>query len=93
MLDRKGIRKVMKKLENDRDPGEIEHIPEGRKEERYSYFLNGEMKFTFGLTRSSKAKSKRLHYVPTQMHLSTPEYSKLHDCTWYKKDLNKKLNE
>ncbi|MHA2054391.1 MAG: hypothetical protein ACW99F_12410 [Candidatus Hodarchaeales archaeon] len=63
----------------------------GRKENRYSYLFNGKMEFTFGITRSSKAGSKKFRYVPRQMGLNNSEYKLLHDCPWNKKDYNNKL--
>ena len=93
MLDLKGLKKVVKKLNKDEAPGEIIFDEEGRKEIRVSYLLNEEMRFTFGLTRSSRAKSKRFSYIPRQMGLKTGEYRKLHDYPWTKKDFNRKLLE
>ena len=93
MLSFNGVNTVMEKLKKDKSPGEIKHIPAGRRETRYTYILNQKMAFTFGLTRSSKSKSKKFYYVPQQMGITNGEYRKLHDCPWQKKDLNKKLTE
>ena len=93
MLDLKGIKTVIDKLIKDKELGEIEYEPKGRNEIRYSYYLNERMAFTFGLTRSSKAKSIKYHYVPRQMGVTNGEYRKLYECPWGKKDLNKKLIE
>jgi hypothetical protein len=93
MYDLKGIAKVMKKLKKGGGPGEIKYEPGGRKEIRYSYYLHGEMAFTFGLTRSSTAKSKKYYYLPENMGITNGEYRKLHDCPWKKIDLNQKLIE
>lgn len=90
MLDLKGIMKSIEKLEDQKEPGKIE-IEEGRKHTRYTYILEGTVAFSFGLTRSSKAKSKTFYYVPQDMGLTMPEYRKLHDCPWTKKNLNEKL--
>jgi hypothetical protein len=93
MYDLKGIEAVMGKLKRKEVPGELIHIPEGRAEIRYEYNLGGEMVFTFGLTRSSKAKSKRFPYVHRQMKISGSEYAKLYECPWKKKDYNNRLVE
>ena len=93
MLDLKGVETTMEKLRKGEGPGEVEHIPEGRGEIRYAYYLKQKMAFTFGLTRSSRAKSKKYYYVPRQMGITNGEYRKLYECPWRKKDLNKKLIE
>ena len=93
MLDLKGIKKSLKKLKRKNEPGDLKIEEAGRPETRYSYYLDGQMVFTFGLTRSSKAKSKRFRYVPQQMGLTTQEYKNLHDCPWNKRDFNKKIYE
>jgi len=93
MLDLKGIQKVITKLKKGETPGEVKYDTEGRSEIRVSYFLKNKMAFTFGLTRSSKAKSKNYYYIPRQMGISNREYKKLHDCPWDKADYNKKLIE
>lgn len=92
MLDLKGIAKSIGKLQDNEEPGEIE-IEERTKHTRYSYILEGTMVFSFGLTRSSKAKSMKFHYVPTNMGINRSEYQKLHDCPWSKKDFNRKARE
>ena len=91
MLDLKGIEKSLSKLKSNKEPGLLRREPSGRAEIRYSYVLNEEMVFTFGLTRSSKARSKKYHYVPHQMGLINKEYRMLHDCPWSKADYNNKL--
>lgn len=91
MFDLKGINKVITKLENAEEPGTITYKEAGQKEIRCSYELNGKMAFTFGLTRSSKAKSKNFRYVPRQMGITNKKYRKLHDCPWKKQDYNKEL--
>ncbi|MEW6665149.1 MAG: hypothetical protein AB1512_08005 [Thermodesulfobacteriota bacterium] len=93
MLDLRGIERVMEKLRDKNAPGELEYSPEGRSEIRYSYYLNGKMMFTFGLTRGSKAKSKSYYYVPRQMKVNNRGYKDLHDCPWKKFDYNKHLIE
>lgn len=93
MLDLKGIHRSLEKLKLRNAPGDLKHVSTGRSEIRYSYFLNEKMVFTFGITRSSKAKSKKFHYVPRQMGLTRQEFKKLHDCPWNKIDYNKKLSE
>ncbi len=94
MFDLKGINRVIKKLKkNDNESGKLKYDDASRDEIRYSYELNGKMAFTFGLTRSSKAKSKKFYYVSTQMGITNKEYRKLYDCPWMKKDYNKKLIE
>ncbi len=91
MLDLKGIQTSMKKLGDSNVPGEMEHITGERKEIRYTYFFNQKMAFTFGITRSSKVKAKKFHYVPRQMHLTKHEYQELYECPMSKNDYNKKL--
>jgi len=93
VLDLKGVEATMQKLKKGDGPGELQYIPEGRDEKRYAYFLNHKMAFTFGLTRSSSAKSKKYYYIPQQMGITKAEYRKLYECPWTKKDLNKKLIE
>jgi len=93
VLDLKGIESTMEKLRRENGPGEIEYISKGRDELRYAYYLNEKMAFTFGLTRSSKKKSKMFYYVPRQMGITNGEYRKLHECPWKKRDLNQKLIE
>jgi len=93
MLDLKGIEATMKKLKKENGPGEVEYTSKGRDEIRYTYYLNEKMAFTFGLTRSSKKKSKIFYYIPQQMGITNGEYRKLHECPWKKRDLNKKLIE
>lgn len=90
-LDLDGIEKVIVKLENDDALGSIERVQAGRAEIRYSYFLKDKMAFTFGLTRSSKAKEKTYYYVPRQMHITNKQYKGLHDCPWSKADYNAHL--
>jgi hypothetical protein len=92
MLDIKGVEKVMDKLKGKDDPGEFEKTEKGRAEIRYSYYLQGKMVFTFGLTRGSSAKSKKFYYVPRQMLISREEYENLHNCPWSKKDYNNKIS-
>ena len=91
MLDLKGIKKVIAKLRKTEEPGALTYEDAGRKEIRCSYELNGKMAFTFGLTRSSKAKSKRYHYIPRQLGITNKNYRKLHDCPWKKIHYNKEL--
>lgn len=91
MLDLKGIKKTLEKLDEKSEPGEIRYEEEGRKEQRYSYLLNNIMIFTFGITRGSSVKSKRFSYVPRQMHLTQPEYRIFHDYTMSKEEYNRKL--
>lgn len=93
MFDLGGIAKVIKKLKKGNAPGKLTIEKSGRKEIRYSYELNEKMAFTFGLTRSSTAKSKSFYYVPRQMGITNKEYQKLHDCPWKKQDYNNKLLE
>ena len=93
MLDFEGIKAVMTKLRKNEGPGKIEEITGGRKEIRYTYYLKGKMAFTFGITRSSKSKSKKFYYVPRQMGILKSEYRELYNCPWQKKDLNQKLIE
>ncbi|MCX5847409.1 MAG: hypothetical protein NTW12_13795 [Deltaproteobacteria bacterium] len=92
MLDLDGIKIVFDKLKDKDEPGELECIEGGRKEKRYSYYYKGKAIFTFGLTRSSSAKSKRFNYIPEQMCLLRSEYRKMHDCSWYKKQYNEKID-
>jgi hypothetical protein len=91
MFDLKGINKVIAKLKNTEEPGTITYEDAGRKEIRCSYELNGKMAFTFGLTRGSRAKSKKYYYVPRQMGITNKNYRKLHDCPWEKQNYNKEL--
>lgn len=93
MLDLKGIKKTFKKLSKKNEPGETVIQESGRPENRYSYFLNGKMAFTFGITRGSRGKSIKFRYVPKQMGLSASEYQKLHDCPLSKKEYNEILIE
>ena len=86
MLDIDGIKIVLEKLKDKTEPGELKCIEGGRREKRYSYYYKGKLIFTFGLTRSSSAKSKKFGYIPRQMCLLTNEYRKMHDCSWYKKE-------
>ncbi|MFA6413409.1 MAG: hypothetical protein WCW53_11995 [Syntrophales bacterium] len=92
MLDLDGIKIVFDKLKDKGEPGEFEIIECGKKEKRYSYYYKGKAIFTFGLTRSSSAKSKRFNYIPEQMYLLRSEYRKMHDCSWYKKQYNEKID-
>lgn len=93
MFDLKGINKVMAKLKKTEEPGTLTYQGAGRRERRWSYELNGKMAFTFGLTKSSKAKSKKYRYVSQHMHINNKKYRKLHDCPWKKKHYNKELIE
>ena len=93
MLDLRGIKKTLEKLEKvkQEDPGEIKCVEKGRAEVRYSYYYEGTMVFTFGITRGSQAKSKQFGYVPRQMLLEKKQYKLLHDCPWTKGDYNKEI--
>ena len=93
MFDLDGIETALHKLKDKNEPGYIEYETGRKKHIRYSYILNEKIAFSFGITRSSKARSKNFYYVATQMGLTNKEYKKLHDCPWKKKDLNKKLKE
>jgi hypothetical protein len=92
MFDLDGIETVLHKLKDKNEPGVLEIEP-GKKHTRYSYIINKKIAFSFGITRSSKARSKKFYYVATQMGIKNKEYKKLHDCPWNKKDLNMKLIE
>ena len=92
MLDLDGIKIVLDKLKDRNEPGELECIESGRREKRYSYYYKGKAIFTFGLTRSSSAKSKQFDYIPGQMCLLRGEYRKMHTCSWYKKQYNDKID-
>jgi len=83
----------MKKLEKDNAPGEVEYDPSAKKHRRYSYILDGVLQFSFGITRSTRAKSKKRYYFPKQMRLTTKEYRDLDECTFLKQDLNRRLRE
>jgi hypothetical protein len=91
MLDLKGIEIVMKKLGDETQPGEIRFTASRGGENRFSYYFNGQLIFTFGLTRGSRQKSKHFHYVPRQMHLQRRQYQELHDCPMSKAEYNQHL--
>lgn len=88
MLDLKGIQRTMKKLEDEAQPGEIRYTSSRGGENRFSYYLEGQLVFTFGLTRGSRQESQQLHYVPRQMHLHRWQYKELHDCPMSKAAYN-----
>lgn len=92
MLSLDGLKIVLDKLKDKSEPGTLECIERRRKEKRISYYYNNKTIFSFGLTRSSSAKSKRFNYIPDQMNLQRSEYRKMHDCSWYKKDYNQKID-
>lgn len=91
MLDLKGIERVMKKLSDEAQAGEIRFTASRGGENRFSYYFNGQLVFTFGLTRGSRQKSKQFHYVPRQMHLQRGQYKELHDCPMSKTNYNQLL--
>jgi hypothetical protein len=91
MLDIKGIQQTMKKLEDEAQPGEVRFTVSRGGENRFSYYLHGQLVFTFGLTRGSHKKSTQFHYVPRQMHLQRRQYKELHDCPMSKADYNQLL--
>jgi len=93
MPNLEGIKKIAAKLNKGDEPGEFHFNTKGRKEIRCSYILNNKMAFTFGLTRSSRAKSIKYHYVPRQMKITKQEYKKLYECPLRKSVYNKKLIE
>lgn len=88
-----GIKKVLDKLADNNKPGTVNQVEEGRPEKRVSYKLNGKIVFTFGLTRSSRAKEIKYYYVPRQMHLTNKQYRDLHDCPMSKEKYNKKVQD
>jgi len=91
MLDLKGIERVMKKLGDESLAGEIRFTAGRGGENRFSYYFNGQLVFTFGFTRGSRQKSKQFHYVPRQMHLQRGQYKELHDCPMSKAEYNQLL--
>lgn len=91
MLDIKGVERVMKKLEEKTQAGEIRFTASRGGENRFSYYLQGQLVFTFGLTRGSRQKSKQFQYVPRQMHLQRWQYKELHDCPMSKAEYNQHL--
>lgn len=92
MLDLRGIKKTLEKLDDSDGPGRVESR-EGRNHSRYSYVLGGTLVFSFGVTRSSKSKSIAFDYVPRQMGLKRMEYRDLHDCPMSKEQYNQKMKE
>lgn len=92
MLDLDGVNKALRKLfrANEDDLGVLTVVEKGRAENRYYYHFNGTMIFTFGITRSSAAKSKKFKYIPRQMGITNQEYKNLHDCPWNKDDYNRR---
>jgi hypothetical protein len=91
MLDLKGIDRVMKKLGDESQAGEIRFTTSRGGENRFSYYFQEQLVFTFGLTRGSRQKSKQFNYVPRQMHLQRWQYKELHDCPMSKADYNQLL--
>ena len=91
MLDLKGIESVMKKLKDETQAGEVRFTASRGGENRFSYYFQGQLIFTFGLTRGSRQKSKQFHYVPRQMHLQRWQYKELHDCPMSKAEYNQLL--
>jgi hypothetical protein len=87
MLDLKGVMVTVKKLNDKKEPGEVV-ATERAKHTIYSYVLNDEEVFAFGITRSPKAKSLQFHYVPEQMGLQRAEYRDLHGCPMSKAEFN-----
>lgn len=87
MLDLKGVMVTLEKLRDKNEPGEVVST-QGANHPIYSYVLNGTEVFAFGITRSSKAKSKRFYYLPQQMGLSRAQYRDLHDCPMSKAEYN-----
>ncbi|MDI6793895.1 MAG: hypothetical protein QME81_13700, partial [bacterium] len=83
MLTLEGIKVVMAKLNAQEEDGktiegEVRFDSSRGNENRYSYYYKNQLVFTFGITRSSRKKSKVFHYVPRQMHLQlytiTPQH-------------------
>ena len=68
--------------------GEIVYRDDRGGENRYSYFLQGQLVFTFGISRGSRVRSKKLAYVPRSMHLTRKQYKALHKCPMSKQDYN-----
>jgi len=98
MLFPEDIQKTMRKLALEveggaKAEGEIRFTSERGGENRYSYYLRGKLVFTFGISRSSKSRSKKLYYIPRQMHLSNSQYKSLYECPMSKKDYNQVLLE
>ena len=96
MLTLKGIQVTMNKLNRQLEngvpvEGEIVFNTRRGGENRYSYYYQGQLVFTFGITRGSRQKSKQFHYIPRQMHLQRQEYRRLYDCPMSKKEYNEKL--
>jgi len=91
MLDLKGIERVMKKLGDEAQAGELRFTTSRGGENRFSYYFNGQLVFTFGFTRGSRQKSKQFHYVSRQMHLQRWQYKELHDCPMSKAEYNQLL--
>ena len=98
MLFPDDIQKTMRKLAQEYEggtkaEGEIRFSSERGAENRYSYYLRGKLVFTFGISRSSRTRSKKLYYIPRQMHLSNNQYKSLYECPMSKKDYNEILLE
>jgi hypothetical protein len=98
MLTLKGIQRTMDKLKRKSENGEAvegEIVFDTRRggDNRYSYYYQDQLIFTFGITRSPRKKSKKFGYVPRQMHLQQQEYRRLHNCPMSKKEYNEKLIE
>ena len=81
------------KKDDDNIPGEIKYITSRGNENRYSYYYEGKLVWTFGITRSPKKKEIDFKYVPRQMGLNNKEYRELEDCTKTKEDYNKLIIE
>jgi hypothetical protein len=69
MLFPDAIQKTMRKLAQEYEggvkaEGEIRFSSERGGENRYSYYLRGKLVFTFGISRSSRSRSKKLYYIP-----------------------------
>lgn len=96
MLTIEGIKITMAKINAQEEDGEIidgkvKFDSSRGNENRYSYYYNNRLVFTFGITRSPRKKSKVFHYVPRQMHLQHHEYRRLYECTMSKRKYNEKL--
>jgi len=93
MLFPDDIQKTMRKLAQEFEggakvEGELRFSSSRGGETRYSYYLRGKLVFTFGISRSSRSRSKKLYYIPRQIHLSNNQYKSLYECPMSKKDYN-----
>ncbi len=93
MFTESDVHKVMKKFKDETEPGNIFFTKSRGNERRYSYHFQEKLVFTFGLTRSSKATSKKFSYIPRAMKITNKEYRELYKCPWKKRDYNQFITD